>query len=79
MECSALGETQRSNIPSLQYSDLFALLFPLQKLQAHPFRSFKKTNPPTVGEHALFENLQTGGFNLRDFAIEIVGVDGNVL
>ena len=40
------------------------LLLPLQKLQPDPFGSFKKTNPPTVGEHALFENLQTGGFNL---------------
>ena len=71
--------------PTLQYSITpllqtpSGLLLPLQKLQPDPFGSFKKANPPTVGEHALFENLQTGGFNLRDFAIEIVRVDGNVL
>src|SRR5258708_10294828 len=68
---------QYSITPLLQTSS--GLLLPLQKFQPDPFGSFKKTNPPTVGQHALFENLQTGGFNLGDFAIEIVGVDGNVL
>ena len=52
--------------PTLQYSNSNSsgLLLPLQKLQPHPFGSFEETNPPPVRQHALFENLQTGGFNL---------------
>src|SRR5258708_15382812 len=68
---------QYSITPLLQTSS--GLLLPLQKLQPHAFRSFEKANPPPVGEHALFENFQTGRFNLRDFAVKIVGIDGDVL
>src|ERR671923_626968 len=70
--------------PILQYSitpllHLHRLLLPLQKLQAHPFRPFEKTNPSAIWQHALFEDFYPGGFDLGDFAVEVIGVNGDVL
>src|SRR5262245_37254007 len=67
---------QYSNTPSLQHSSVSIL--PLQKLQSHSLGPFEKTDSSPVRQHALFEDLDAGGFDLVDFAVEVVGVDGYV-
>ena len=76
--------SETSNPPALHHSitppnSAEPLLFPLQKLQPHPFRAFEETNSASIRQHSLFEDFQTGGFDFVDFAVEVVGVDGDVL
>lgn len=52
---------------------------PLQKLQPHTLQPFEETHPPSVRQHALFENFYPRRFDLAHFAVEVTGVDGYML
>ncbi len=49
-----------------------------QALQPHPLRPFEEAHSPFIWQHALFENFNSRGFDLVHFAVEVVGVDGDM-
>jgi hypothetical protein len=50
-----------------------------KKFQPHTFRPLEKADLPSVGQDAFFKNFDAGGFDVRYFSGEIVGIDGDML
>ena len=63
---------------SLIFHTLSFIFTSIPKTPAARLPALRRNTPAPVQQKPLFENFHTGGFDLGDLAVKIVGVDGDV-